>query len=261
MPKAHRRKDEQREAGKVKQKSTEHKERLVARVRDGIDQHPRVVVLRHRNMRNTNLESVRERVKARGGKVFLGSTKVLAVALGRDEPSEYKHKMSKVSERLRGNVALLVTDMQLPEVEELLRNASEPQFARAGQLAPERVQFPAGPLTWDGEEQVPASLEPRLRQLGLPARLNRGVVELTTDFTVCAANEKLSKEQASILRQFGYTFAQFEMVIDSIWDEEGTRDADGEFQPTFEVISEPDSNDALVQARKRVIEPPPLETL
>lgn len=155
----------------VKRKSSEHKERLVARVREALDRHPRALVLRHRNMRNANLKDVRQYVKSRGGQVFLGSTKVLAVALGKDAPSEYKPNISQLSHRLKGHVALLITDMHLHDVHELLRETTAPQFARVGETAPESVSFSAGPLTWDGEEHVPASLEPRLRNLGLPVRL------------------------------------------------------------------------------------------
>jgi mRNA turnover protein 4 len=261
MPKARRRREEQRGAGVVKRKSSEHKERLVARVREALDRHPRALVLRHRNMRNANLKDVRQYVKSRGGQVFLGSTKVLAVALGKDAPSEYKPNISQLSHRLKGHVALLITDMHLHDVHELLRETTAPQFARVGETAPKSVSFSAGPLTWDGEEHVPASLEPRLRNLGLPVRLNRGTLELTTDFTVCNENERLSKEQASILRQFGYTFAHFEMVVDSVWDEQGSEDSDGEIHPSFKVVSEPDENDKLVQVRRQVHELMPLETL
>lgn len=172
---------------------------------------------------------------------------MLAVALGRDEASEYKEGLHKLSARLKGYAGVITTDLTKVELSDLLTRCSEPQFAKAGNEAPETVTLGEGKLTWDEEEPTPGSLEPRLRKLGMPVRLNKGDVELTADFTVCTAGQRLTREQAAILRQFGYTFGQFEMVLDSLWDESGD-----DKEPSFCVLSEPDERDAIVQARQHM---------
>lgn len=70
---------------------------------------------------------------------------------------------------------------------------SEPDYARSGFIATETRVLPQGPLTLD------FSLEPRLRQLGLPTVLKDGVIQLLGDFTVCKDGEKITPEQGKLL--------------------------------------------------------------
>jgi len=70
----------------------------------------------------------------------------------------------------------------------------EKDYARAGFVATETVELPAGPLP-----QFAHSIEPHLRKLGLPTRLNKGVIELDRNHTVCKKGATLTPEQAKIL--------------------------------------------------------------
>ena len=57
-------------------------------------------------------------------------------------------------------------------------------FARAGSKALHAFRLPEGPLS-NAAGPLPHTLEPQLRKYGMPSRLNKGVVELNTDFEVC----------------------------------------------------------------------------
>ena len=51
-----------------------------------------------------------------------------------------------------------------------------------------------GPL-----KQFSHSMEPHLRKLGLPTSLQKGVIMLLNDYTVCKEGDNLTSEQASLL--------------------------------------------------------------
>ncbi|XP_026517378.1 mRNA turnover protein 4 homolog, partial [Terrapene carolina triunguis] len=91
----------------------------------------------------------------------------------------------------------------------------EVDFARAGNKATFTVSLDTGPL-----EQFPHSMEPQLRQLGLPTALKKGVVTLLSDYEVCKEGDVLTPEQARVLKLFGYEIAEFKVTIKCMWHSE-----------------------------------------
>lgn len=69
-----------------------------------------------------------------------------------------------------------------------------PVTPHAGDIATETIELKAGLL-----QQFSHALEPHLRKLGMPTRIERGVPELMKDFEVCVKGEALTPSQASIL--------------------------------------------------------------
>ena len=57
---------------------------------------------------------------------------------------------------------------------------SEESYARAGSIAEKTVKLPDGPL------DVPGSLEPQLRSLGMPIKLENGIARFNTGYPLDA---------------------------------------------------------------------------
>ncbi|KAH9751940.1 Ribosome assembly factor mrt4 [Citrus sinensis] len=146
---------------------------------------------------------------------FLGSNKVMQVALGRSVSDEIQPGLHKVSKFLCGNTGLFLTNMPKEEVESLFNKYEDYDFARTGSTATEKVELPEGPL-----EQFTHEMEPFLRKQGMPVRLNKGVVELVSDFVVCEEGKPLSPESARILRLLGIKMATFKLHLICRWSAE-----------------------------------------
>ncbi|KAL6184200.1 hypothetical protein ACLB2K_045604 [Fragaria x ananassa] len=144
-------------------------------------------------MRNLKFKEFRDQLKSTS-RFFLGSNKVMQIALGRSESDEIKSGLHKVSEVLHGNAGLCFTNLPKEEVERLFNEYEEYDFARTGSIATEKVELQEGPL-----EMFSHEMEPFLRKQGMPVRLNRGVVELVADYVVCEQGKPLSPESARIL--------------------------------------------------------------
>ena len=60
-------------------------------------------------------------------------------------------------------------------------------------------------------------MEVQLRSLGLPTCLVNGVVTLLREHTVCSEGDKLTPEQAHLLKHFFIQMAEFKVSILGYW--------------------------------------------
>merc|ERR1719297_57985 len=179
---------------------------------------PRIFVFQYENMRNSKLKTVRDQWSH--SKFFIGKNRVLAKALGNTEAEEYQDNLHLVSKCLKNEGGLLVTNQSQDDVMEYFSNLSEPDFARTGGTATETVELKQGVLNMFSH-----SMEPQLRQLGMPVQLVKGQVTLLADMTVCNEGDVLTSEQARILKLLGHQHAEFKLNIVSGWNK-----AEGKFE-------------------------------
>eukprot|EP00794_Sanderia_malayensis_P011913 gene11913-13147_t len=202
---------------KTKSKGMELKSELVENVKNCVDEYAYIYVFSVENMRNNKIKDVRNEWKT--SRFFFGKNKVMAFALGKTKENEYKENLHRITEHLKGNVGLLFTNKSKDEVVKWFDDFKEIDYARSGNTATENITLPEGAL--DAEQYI-FSMEPQMRQLGLPTKLKKGVIHLTEDYVVCKAGETLSPEQCRILKMFKKTMAEFHIRLMSMWSSDGT---------------------------------------
>eukprot|EP00041_Stephanoeca_diplocostata_P006022 m.73534 g.73534 ORF g.73534 m.73534 type:complete len:219 (+) comp16124_c0_seq14:267-923(+) len=186
------------------------KEALISEIRDAADAFSTIFVFSVKDMRNARLKDVRNKWKT--SRFFLGKNKVMAIALGQSEAEEHRPGLHKVAELVTGNIGLMFTNEDRDEVKEWFKSFSEPEYARAGNVATDTVVLEEGPM-----KQFSHSIEPHLRALGMPTTLNKGIVTCSKKFTVCKKGDVLTPERASILKLLENRMANFKVVITHEW--------------------------------------------
>ncbi|VDL72092.1 unnamed protein product [Nippostrongylus brasiliensis] len=212
MPRSKR--DKEVSLTKVKKKTREVKEALVKEIRASVDKYKHLFVFNIEDMRSTHFIQVRQKFKA-NSRFFFGKNNVMAIALGKDTNSEYAPDLHKVSQRLGGQCGLMFTLLSKAKVMSTLKELSMSDYARAGHIARETITIPEGPLP-----QFAFSMEPQLRKLGLPTKLDKGAIVMYQDYEICKEGEPITAEQAKILKLFDYKLAEFKLHIVSQWDKE-----------------------------------------
>lgn len=54
----------------------------------------------------------------------------------------------------------------------------------------------------------------------MPTELKKGIVNLTKEFTVCKEGDKLTSEQARILKLLGHKQAKFKLNMIAVWSKD-----------------------------------------
>lgn len=192
----------------VKKKGRGNKDKLLNNIRECAQSFSYVYIFDVENMKNSTFKQIRE--DWRGSKFFMGKNKVMSLALGRTPEEEQKPGLYKVAQEITGSRGLLFTNSQLEDVEKYFADYSTTNFARSGFLSTRAFRLAAGALPQD---KCPHPIEPMLRKLGLPTRLNKGIIELLTDVDVCKKGDVLTPEQCKILEIFGVKLATFRVHV------------------------------------------------
>ena len=212
-------------------KGKELKGNLIEQIRAALDTFSTVYVFAIENMRTELLQAARAELKGRA-RFFIGKNRVMAKALGTTPEEEQREGIIKLSAKLSGEVGLLFVREKeckgyslntedgegLISEEELisyLDSLEQGDFARPGSLATETVTVPAGPLMTRDGLPVPSNLEGQVRQCGLPVTLIRGVVVVPEgpERVICSEGDKLTAEQARLLKLLNYQMVTFRIRL------------------------------------------------
>ncbi|XP_016920509.1 mRNA turnover protein 4 homolog [Apis cerana] len=203
MPKSKR--DKKISLTKTSKKGLALKQQIVEDVRNCVEKYARIFLLSVHNMRNNKLKDLRSEWK--DSRFFFGKNKVIALALGKSSENEVAENLHKLSLALRGQCGLLFTNRSKKEVLKWMREYEEIDYARSGFITQETITLPEGPIP-----DFSHSIEPHLRQLGMPTALQKGVVTLIKEYTVCKIGQALTPEQARILKLLGKPLATFKLI-------------------------------------------------
>ncbi|KAG5444740.1 mRNA turnover 4 [Clonorchis sinensis] len=210
MPSSRRdRKVDLTRVGKSASKKREH----IEKIRRYVDSYNRAYVITFNNPRNQKISELRHDLK--DGQIIFGKNKVTILALRKRLGKALRPHLDALSKFIKGQCALLLTNLSVRELREKFDALRSSEFARPGVPAPQTVTLAAGPC-----HKFTHTLEPYLRQLGLPVKLVRGVVILEEDYIACKRDQELTPEQCRVLKLFELQLSEFRVAIIASWSEE-----------------------------------------
>ncbi|PGH33475.1 60S acidic ribosomal protein P0 [[Emmonsia] crescens] len=125
-----------------------------------------------------------------------------------DNP-EYERLLPHV----KGNVGFIFTNADLKEVREKVLANRIAAPARAGAIAPLDVFVPAGNT---GMEPGKTSF---FQALGVPTKIARGTIEITTDLKLVEAGTKVGASEATLLNMLNISPFTYGMTVAQIYDD------------------------------------------
>ncbi|KAJ5072070.1 mRNA turnover protein [Anaeramoeba ignava] len=178
---------------KTKKDGKQRKAKLIEKVQKAVEQYKSIWVLSFTHFKQEYFNQIR--LDWRDSELFLGKKKVMLVALGRNSNDEFRPNLSKLGDFLKGNSGLFFTNEKEEDILKYFSQLRVASYAIAGETATETVTLQKGPYP-----QFPHSMEPFLRNLGIPTTLSKQVVNVVADYIVCEKGKPLTSEAARILK-------------------------------------------------------------
>jgi large subunit ribosomal protein L10 len=139
--------------------------------------------------------SLREKLRGRA-EILVARNTLIRLALS--EASKERKGLEELSEHVRGQSALIFTDLPPVKLNRLLRQEGRKAPAKPGRISSTDVilrtgetDFPPGPMVSE------------MQKAGIKARVQAGKVVISEDFTVIRRGEVITKETADLLLKLG----------------------------------------------------------
>ncbi|OJK01010.1 hypothetical protein ASPACDRAFT_51790 [Aspergillus aculeatus ATCC 16872] len=175
-----------------------------------LDEYKTVFIVGVDNVSSQQMHEIR--VSLRGeGVVLMGKNTMVRRAIKgfvTDNP-EYERLLPFV----KGNVGFIFTSGDLKATKEKILANRVAAPARAGAVAPADVWIPAGNT---GMEPGKTSF---FQALGVPTKIARGTIEITTDLKLVEAGAKVGPSEATLLNMLNISPFTYGMTISQVYDQ------------------------------------------
>ncbi|RAL06817.1 60S ribosomal protein uL10, partial [Aspergillus homomorphus CBS 101889] len=182
-----------------------------------LDEYKTVFIVGVDNVSSQQMHEIR--VSLRGeGVVLMGKNTMVRRAIKgfvNDNP-EYERLLPFV----KGNVGFIFTNGDLKSTKEKILANRVAAPARAGAVAPADVWIPAGNT---GMEPGKTSF---FQALGVPTKIARGTIEITTDLKLVEAGAKVGPSEATLLNMLNISPFTYGMTIAQVYDQGQTFGSD-----------------------------------
>ncbi|GME88550.1 unnamed protein product [Ambrosiozyma monospora] len=120
--------------------------------------------------------------------------------------------LEKLNHFIRGNIGFVFTNSELPTIKDLILANKVAAPARAGAVAPADVWVPAGNT---GMEPGKTSF---FQALGVPTKIQRGTIEITSDVKVVEKDTKVGSSEATLLNMLNISPFTYGLTIVQVYD-------------------------------------------
>ncbi len=175
----------------------EWKKKEVEELANVIKEYPVIALVDVAGVPAYPLSKMREKLR---GKALLRVSRntLIELALKRAAQELGKPELEKLIEHIGGGAGILATGMNPFKLYKLLEESKTPAPAKAGAVVPHDVIIPAGPTSL-----APGPLVGEMQSLGIPARIEKGKVNIQKDYTALKAGEVITDQLARILNALG----------------------------------------------------------
>ncbi|KAK0618139.1 60S acidic ribosomal protein P0 [Bombardia bombarda] len=178
-----------------------------------LEEYKSIFIVSVDNVSSQQMHEIRQSLRGQGV-VLMGKNTMVRRALKTfltDVP-EYERLLPFV----KGNIGFVFTNSDLKDIREKILTNKVAAPARAGAIAPADVWVPAGNT---GMEPGKTSF---FQALGVPTKIARGTIEITTDLKLVEAGLKVGASEATLLNMLNISPFTYGLGITQVYDQGNT---------------------------------------
>ena len=192
--------------GATKEKKAEY----FLRLKQYVEDFKSVFVVGIDNVSSQQMHEIRKALRGEAV-VVMGKNTMIRRAL-RNFVNEFPD-YEKLMPYIRGNVGFIFTNSDLKHIKEIVLANKVAAPARPGAIAPCDVYVPAGNT---GMEPGKTSF---FQALGVPTKIARGTIEITSDVKILDKDQKVGPSEAQLLNMLKISPFTFAMSVIEVYDE------------------------------------------
>jgi large subunit ribosomal protein LP0 len=175
-----------------------------------LDEYKTVFVCNVDNVSSNQMHQIRKSLRGEAV-VLMGKNTMVRRAL-RDK-LDSNPSFEKLLDVVYGNVGFIFTNGDLRECRDKILENRVQAPAKAGAVAPIDVTIPAGNT---GMEPGKTSF---FQALGVPTKIARGTIEITSDVLILTAGQKVGASEATLLNMLNISPFTYGMTVSTIYDQ------------------------------------------
>jgi len=181
-----------------------------AKLRELLEEYKSVIIVGVDNVSSQQMHEIRKALRGKATVLMGKNTMVRRAIRGFiTEFPEYERLLPFV----KGNIGFVFTSEELKEVRDLILDNKVAAPARAGAFAPNDVWLKAGNT---GFEPGKTSF---FQALGVPTKIARGTIEITSDIHLVHAGGKVGASEATLLNMLNISPFTYGMTVSQIYDQ------------------------------------------
>jgi len=176
-----------------------------------LEEYKSIFVVGVDNVSSQQMHEIRIALRGRGI-VLMGKNTMVRRALKGFIADGSLPDIEKLLPYVKGNVGFVFTNEDLKEIRDVILANRVAAPARPGAIAPGDVWIPAGNT---GMEPGKTSF---FQALGVPTKIARGTIEITSDLKIVEAGNKVGASEATLLNMLNISPFTYGMTITQIYD-------------------------------------------
>ncbi|KAK9465283.1 ribosomal protein L10-domain-containing protein [Lipomyces arxii] len=188
----------------------EKKAEYFVKLRALLEEYKSIFIVGVDNVSSQQMHEIRKSLRGEGV-ILMGKNTMVRRAI-RGFLSDFP-EFERILPHVRGNVGFVFTNSELKEIRDKITSNKVAAPARAGAVAPKDVWIPAGNT---GMEPGKTSF---FQALGVPTKIARGTIEITSDVQVVAAGTRVGASEATLLNMLNISPFTYGMAVLQVYDQ------------------------------------------